>query len=341
MKKYVFIFIGFLFFGCGGGDLSTSNNTEENYFKYQWNINPNSIYYDEGRVTRGADINLPPAWQYNKGEGVKVAVIESCFDTTHKDLRDNIYLAYNAETREFYHNGENCQGLDDDEKNHGNEVAGVIAGVENSFGIIGVSPKVNLILISVKLSNTDESSLLYAFDYAKNHGVKVINCSWGSGHISQPLSDKLQEMKDSGITVVFSSGNDDLDLDQVGVDDESEDPSVIGVSATDEDNDIAYYSNYGSNIDILAPGGNYIGIYTTENDNKYDKVAGTSFAAPEVSGVVALMYAKNPNLTFGEIYQKLTKTTDKVGLENGANYINGFDTYRAYGKINAGNAINY
>lgn len=338
MKKYIYSLIIFLIIGCGSG--SETQKIIGDYFKYQWNINPNSIYYDEGKVTRGADINLSPAWQYNKGDGVTVAVIESCFDTTHEDLRDNIYLAYNVETKKLYQNGENCQYMDKDEKNHGNQVAGVIAGVENGFGITGVSPKVKLILISVFLSNTDESNLLYAFDYAKSHGAKVINCSWGSGYTSQPLSDKLEEMKNSGITVVFSSGNDAKDLDKSGIDDESENQSVIGVGATDETNDVAYYSNYGSNIDILAPGGDYIGIYTTKDDNKYEKVKGTSFSAPTVSGVVALMYAKDPTLTFDEIYQKLTQSADKIGIENGATYINGFDTYRAYGKINAGNALN-
>ena len=337
MKKYILNLIVFLVVGCGGGS-GTSEATGD-YFKYQWNINPNSIYYSNGRATRGADINLTSAWQNNRGGSVKVAVIDDCFNVSHEDIRDNVYLTYNANDDSANVNGYNC---------HGMEVAGVLGAVDNGFGIEGVAPKVKLILIKVNFSTSPEGDYIKAFEYAKDHGAKVINCSWGSKDHNEPQSFKneFSTLKDANITIVFASGNGDsnntkINLDQnASIDDESEDPSVIGVGATDETNDVTYYSNYGSNIDILAPGGTWpLGIRTTSN-NGYSDVVGTSFAAPTVSGVIALMYAKNPNLTFNDIYQKITQTADKIGTQNGAVYNNGFDTYRAYGKINAGNALN-
>ncbi len=334
MKKYVFSLIIFLIVGCGGG--STMKGATGDYFKYQWNINPSSIYYSNGEATRGADINLTLAWQHNKGGGVKVAVIDDCFDTSDEDLRDNIYKTYNVNTGLSYVGGNNC---------HGTEVAGVFGASDNGFGIVGVSPKVELILISFDFNNTSDKEIASGFDYAKNQGAKVINCSWGSEHTSQTLSNKLKDMKNANITVVFASGNGDanntkINLDENGIDDESEDSSVIGVGATNERNDVTYYSNYGSNIDILAPGGSNIGILTTQDKNNYSYVVGTSFSAPTVSGIIALMYAKTPNLTFDEIYQKITQTTDQIGGTSADYNASGFDTYRAYGKINAGNALN-
>ncbi len=336
MKEILIILTTILLIGCGGGSSTVVLNSSSDYFKYQWNINPDSFYYDNGSVTRGADINLIPTWNYTKGSGVTVAIIDDCFDANHEDLKDQVISTYNINTGSSYVGGKEC---------HGTEVAGIVGASDNGFGIIGVAPKVNLILISFDFDNTSDDELVYAYDYAKNHGAKVINCSWGSNHISQTLSNKLKDMKNANITVVFASGNGDkynnkIDLDENGIDDESEDPSVIGVGATDETNDVSFYSNYGSNIDILAPGGGDLGVPSTA-DYGYAEVIGTSFSAPTVSGVIALMYAKDPTLTFDDIYQKITQTADKIGTQNGAVYNNGFDTYRAYGKINATNAINY
>ena len=337
MKKYIFVLIIFLLTSCGSGGGSATKSSD--YFKYQWNINPKSIYYINATAKKGADINLISAWEYNKGGGVKVAIIDDCFDVNHEDLKDNIYQTYNAYDDSFDVSGYDC---------HGTEVAGVLGASDNGFGIVGVAPKVKLILIKVDFKLSPESDYIKAFEYAKDQGAKVINCSWGSADHKEPQSFKneFESLKNANITIVFASGNGDenntkIDLDQNGIDDESEDPNVIGVGATDENNDVTYYSNYGKNIDILAPGGAWpLGIKST-SDNGYSDVAGTSFAAPTVSGVIALMYAKDPTLTFDDIYQKLTQSADKIGIENGANYINGFDTYRAYGKINAKNAIEY
>ncbi len=303
----------------------------DTYYQYQWNLNPNSFYHQDGVAVKNSDINISSAWTQTLGEEVKVAVIDDCFDKNHKDLYKNVYKTFNA--NDFSSNvfGNNC---------HGTEVVGVIGASLNDKGIVGVAPKAKLILISINLSYSYESDFINAFEYAKQQGAKIINCSWGSGEITQSLKDELERIRKSGIVTVFASGNSGNNLDSEYIDDESEDPNVIGVGATDATNDVAYYSNYGSNIDILAPGGTLdLGIYLLKDNDEYGVEAGTSFSAPTVSGAIALLLSKKSDLSFFDIRKKLITTADKIGKENGADYVNGFDKYRAYGKINVGNLL--
>ena len=330
MKKIIIILITILIAGCGGSDSSSKDIKEQdpNFFDQMWHINPDSVYQKNGIVEKEADIHLLKAWEKSYGDGIKVAVIDDCFDVEHKDLKENIYKTYDVNNQNSDVSGYYC---------HGTEVASVIGAVKNDFGIVGVAPKVKLILIKIDLEYSTESDYVEAFEYAKHQGARVINCSWGSNHEGEILSYEFQELKDAGIITVFASGNDGINLDTYGYDDESEDPNVIGVGATEgETNDVASYSNYGGNIDILAPGGSLeLGILTLGDDNEYCEVTGTSYASPAVAGVVALMLSLDKTLTFDDIYKKITSTADKIGIENGANYINGFDIRRAYGKINA------
>lgn len=330
MNRIFYILLLMLFIGCGGG----SGNGDTSKFLYMWNLNPNSSYHQDGRAIQNSDINITDAWNQTYGGGVKVAIIDECFDETHEDLSQNIIATYNVNNQSTNVSGDNC---------HGTKVAGVIGANQNTVGLVGVAPDAELILISINLDNSSESDFINAFEYAKNQGAKVINCSWGSNHMSEVLSNKLQSIKNSNIITVFASGNEDLNLDNQNINDESESPYVIGVGATGaEDNDVTEYSSYGSNIDILAPGGTQnLGLWLLGDDNSYIQNAGTSFSSPTVAGVVALMLSKNPNLSFENIYEALTKSADKVGSTNSHYDQNGFDTYRAYGKINASNAINY
>ena len=207
----------------------------------------------------------------------------------------------------------------------------------------------------IKQENNDDANTIKAFEYAKNQGVKVINCSWGSEHVSQAVSDELKSLYDANITVVFASGNDEKDLDSSGINDESELPWVIGVGASGENNDVTMYSNYGSNIDFISPAGDAldsIGVLGLDDpgsegsgnqqglvNNNYAFVDGTSFSCPIVVGTVALMYSVNPTLTPQRVREILIHSTDKIG--NTTYDANGFDTAkkRAYGKLNVTRAV--
>ena len=368
----------FIFTACGGGggggsssnETDTSTTTQENtaqatdYSKYAWNINESidSNYKSTYKIDDNAHISLSAAWNTTKGkksnaEAIKVAIIDEGFEVSHPEIKDQIFATYNVMTGTT-----DVSNTSTSTFSHGTAVAGVIASK-----YLGVAPEAQLILINIDLlddyqssSTLTEADLITAFQKAVDLGAQVINCSWGGGTVSGILSAKIQELKDNNITVVFSAGNDSSNLDSDGTTDESELSSVIGVGASSVENDITSYSNYGSQIDLIAPaGGNttdgLIGILSLDltgtngintstqlglvNYN-YSFVQGTSFSAPTVSGVVALLLAAKPTLTANEIRQILIDTADKVGTSNGADYsVNNFDVKRAYGKINAGNAM--
>ena len=305
---------------------------DEPYFYDAWHF----VYdetYAQNNIDKNAHINIEDAWKVTRGFGVVVAVIDAGgFEIDHEDLKSNIIDTYNVDNK-----SNNIKIKTDDLQinNHGLKVAGLIASPVNGKGLLGVAPESKLILIH--LSKMDDVSIIKAFKYAKDGGAKVINCSWGTNNVSPIVANYLQELKDYGISIVFASGNDGKNLDRKYYTDESELPSVIGVGASNELNDFALYSNYGKNIDILAPGGQTIGLLTLLEDNSYSYSKGTSLATPIVTGVIALMLSVNPSLIPDQIRQILIQSADKIGKN--ANYINGFDTHRAYGKVNATNAL--
>jgi len=361
--------LALFFSGCGGSSTKAIEKptiavSDETYYKYLWHIDSKNsseqkiveeISDATGReikldkIDPNADIGVLEAWKVTKGKGIIVAVIDDGGDANHEDLKDNILLTYNVDgkTNDIYHHSDSIT-----DASHGNNCAGFIAAAINGKGIVGVSPESKLILI--RQEEEADSATIEAFEYAKNNGAKVISCSWGTNAVSEAIVAELKSLYDAGITVVFASGNEGSNLDEAGIDDESEVPWVIGVGASSELNDVTEYSNYGKNIDIIAPGGNLgtsIGILALDDSgdqgatknyglvsNNYAFTDGTSFAAPIVAAVVALMYSINPDITPKEVRDILISTADKVGGKN-ADYWDGFDLQRAYGKINALKAV--
>jgi len=322
----------------------------EPYFKYAWHIESNNSVLNESdyNIDDNADINLTEAWKLTMGEGVKVAVIDDGAEVEHEDLKENILLAYNADTQGSEINPNAANG------SHGNTCAGFIVAPINETGIVGVAPQAKVIAIRQEAS--DDAKVIHAFEYAKNNGAKVISCSWGSENVSEAVVAQLKNMYDAGITVLFASGNDGKSLDQEMINDESEVEWVLGVGASGENNDVTSYSNFGQEIEFIAPGGDAqesSGILGLDDmgdtgataqlnlvNNNYAFTNGTSFATPVAAGVVTLMYAVNPNITPQQVREILIKTTDQIGTEVDADYSNNdFDTKRAYGKINAGKAV--
>ncbi|MDI6642219.1 MAG: S8 family serine peptidase, partial [Elusimicrobiota bacterium] len=120
--------------------------------------------------------------------------------------------------------------------------------------------------------------------------------------------------------------------------------NVIAVGATDEQDKRASFSNYGTELDLVAPGVDILstapmwaigsGVITASDGTKYKNDSGTSMACPFVSGVVALLLSKDPNLTFDEVYSKLTESADDVELP-------GKDIYTGFGRLNAAKALGY
>ena len=321
-------------------------NNSNQYNGYLWHLFfTDNDFTTSYAIDRDAHINIQRAWDITKGSGVKVAVIDKSFEPTHEDIADNVVLTYNADDGSTDVTGTGTEPF------HGNTCSGHVGAIDNDIGIIGSAPESELILI--KYGNTDAADIR-AFDKALSEGVKVISCSWGSYDVPPSLASKLQEVYDAGVTVIFAVGNEAISLDDIYINDESELSFVIGVGASCENNDVCGYSNYGVNIDIIAPGGehfNSIGLLGLDNsgesgdsnqkelvNNNYNFDSGTSYSAPLVAGVVALMYSVNPDITPMRVREILIQTSQKVG--DGVAYdSSGFDLERGYGKIDAYEAI--
>lgn len=363
---------GILLTGCGGGSSSDTKNDRssyyrqhfdpynEPYFPYQWYLayTQNTFTQTIG-IDPDASIHIRDAWKTTRGAGVKVAVIDNNFEVDHRDLAANIADFYNADAQSLR------VGNETDESSHGTATAGFIAAVPNGYGIIGAAPDARL--LTIRQFRADDADTIRAFEYARVHGAKVISNSWGTGDVSEAVASELASLKDQNITIFFASGNngptldnDNQNLDAPGVNDESELPSVIGVGATNEYNRLASYSNYGKNIDILAPGGEYIGLlglddtgpkgvayssyrlpngYTIKLDDAHAFETGTSFACPLAAGVAALMLSANPALTPDAIRTIMIETADKIESRYVYYDDKGFNQKRAYGKINAAKAV--
>jgi subtilisin family serine protease len=307
------------------------------------NTGDNTIYED---LKKGADINVVSAWGIAKGEGVKVGIIDDAIDIKHEDLKENIVEYRNYADPNTDDPSPIARAGNEEGDWHGTACSGLIVAQENSKGSIGVSPKSKL--YPVKYAD-DDASTIEAFYWLNSKGVDVISNSWGSYDIPDALSDTLKDLSKNGrdgkgVVILFASGNDRKDLDEYGINDESESPYVISIGATSGIDKVTSYSNYGSALDFVAPGGEEMSILTTDvtgskgyEDGKYtDTFSGTSASTPIAAGVVALVLSANPNLTKNEVVKVLKDTADKIGNKR---YTDGRNDHYGYGRLNAGKAV--
>jgi subtilisin family serine protease len=365
VKYLLYIFI-FLFIGCGTSSYTTdTNNTEINttevnstatqivagpikepLYYQQWAIEYNKSFYDDNYIDPNANIHQNGYLDSYGATGVKIAVIDDGLDMNHEDIK--IYRSYS-----IINNDSNVSPITGDEDYHGTAVTGIIGARRNEKGVLGIAYNSDIIFLQMKSYVTD-SDMIELFEKAKEYGAEVINCSWGTYDVTDAIKSEIQDLAingrdGKGIIIVFAVGNEDKNLDDPDINDESEIPEVIAVGATDSENVRAGYSNYGSALDVMAPGGYYYGITTTDisgsdgysvdNYDRYDDknaFAGTSAAAPIVTGVIALMLERNPNLTREDIMDIIHNKSDKIGnLE----YTDGRNDYYGYGKVNVNNYI--
>lgn len=282
---------------------------EPNYIYRQLaNIDVSKEYKDLWGMQK---IQALDAWN-NAGAGSKgiyVAVIDTGIDHKHPDLKENIIVkGYNAITRKE-------DGMDD--QGHGTHCAGTIGAVANETGVIGVSPQVGLIpvkFLSKEGSGTLADAIL-AIDYALEKGARVLSNSWGGGPKSEALEAAIKTVCDAGAVFVAAAGNGGSD----GRGDNNEItpsypasyklPCIISVAATDEEDRLTSFSNYGKNVHIAAPG---YKILSTIPGNKYAVFSGTSMATPHVSGAIALALSVKPTLNAEEIKDALQSSADPV-----------------------------
>ena len=253
-------------------------------------------------------INLQDTWTYTKGEGITVAVIDSGIDTDHPDfvgrISDRSYDATDDLVVSDY-------GLEviEDEDGHGTSVAGIIAaGMNDSVGITGIAPEVELIVIKCDTDGNGNflrtSDLVFGLAYAIECDADVINMSFGTSVNS--FSKYTRLAADSDIICVAAAGNDGSPLPMYP----AADDYVIAVGAMDTQNwSLAYYSNYGYNL-VLAPGT----AYTTALNGGYSVATGTSISSPVVASAVALYLSVNPYTEFNEMCELLKASSVDLGI---------------------------
>ncbi len=200
---------------------------------------------------------------------------------------------------------------------HGTHVAGVIAAERNNGkGMNGVAQNVKIIALRA-VPNGDEydKDISLAIRYAVDNGAKVINTSFGKYYSTHPewVEEAIRYAASKDVLIVNAAGNEGLDLDQKAVypNDQTNTGSEIAnnfitvgaLNYTYGDNLVADFSNYGkSNVDVFAPG---VKMWSTTPNNSYDFMQGTSFAAPAVAGVAALIRSYYPKLKAPQVKQIL------------------------------------
>jgi subtilisin family serine protease len=288
---------------------------------------PNDTYY--GSQWHYPKIGLPAAWDATTGSATLiVAVVDTGVELTDPELDSKITSGANAG-----YDFANGDADPTDDNGHGTHVAGTIAAESNnSTGVAGICWACKIMPVKALDSTGSGSTLDVAagIDWARTHGAKVINLSLGSLYHSVTLQTAVDNAFNAGIVVVGAAGNNagDADTSDDAVMYPAAYPNAIGVGATDSSDTIAYFSNYGPELDVVAPG---VSIVSTVLGSGYQSWSGTSMATPHVSGVVGLMMSAGITDP-ATIRARLTATATDLGPA-------GFDNNYGYGRINAHLAI--
>lgn len=264
-------------------------------------------------------VNAPEAWKVSEGSrDIIVAVIDTGMDASHPSLRNNVWKDATKSASVFGWNFVNNQSNPEDDHGHGTHVAGIIGAIANpELGVGGVAQKVSIMAVkyysdsnpgSINLRNT-----VKAIEYAVEHGAKIINYSGGGPEFSEEEYLAIKKAEAKGVLFVAAAGNEKQDTDR------SENyyyPSayrlsnILSVAATDIHNHLLKSSNWGkARVDVAAPGEN---IYSTLPGGRFGYMSGTSQATAFVSGIAALLLAKNPSLTPVELKKIIRESVDMI-----------------------------
>ena len=276
-------------------------------FKFQWGL--------ENPISSNIDIDACHAWEIAEGKDVNVAILDTGVELTHEDLADNISsLSYDTESdsspSQIFYNSYSGNN------HHGTVVAGLIGAIkDNNIGVAGIASQSTLISISNSMTSTPNSRMKRAdgINWAWQNGADIINNSWFSSVQSDAIDDAINNAltkgrEGKGTVVVFFSGNDGSGTVVYPA---NSNPNIISVGGSNIRGQRDGYSNYGDELDLVAPAG---AMFSTILDNKYGIIgSGTSMATALVSGVAALILSVNPSLTAQEVRNILEQTAQKIG----------------------------
>jgi len=314
--------------------------------------------YDDLWALKQNRLDCAPAWDIAQGDGVVVAVIDTGADYLHEDLASAVW----ENAGEVPDNGIDDDGngyVDDivgwsfatyggaaannepwDGHGHGTHCAGTIAGVgNNGIGIIGVAPQARIMVLKGLGDGGSgyTSDLAASIVYAVDNGADVLSCSWGSAGTSQTLIDAFDYAQANGVVNVAAAGNNNSDAVNYSP---ANIETVIAVAATDAADAKAGFSNYGTLIDVAAPGVDILSLRADGTsmgspvNAAYTRANGTSMACPHAAGVCALIMANTPGIAPETVRAILRATADDIGDP-------GVDIYSGYGRVNARRAVEF
>lgn len=281
----------------------------------------------------GVDIGAEQAWDITTGDpNLVIAVIDTGVDYNHPDLKDNLWVNHaeangqpgvdddgNGVIDDIHgYNAITNSGNATDDQGHGSHCAGTIgAKGDNGVGIVGVVWQAKI--MSVKfLSASGSGSLadaIKAIDYATKMGAKVMSNSWGGGGFSQTLLDSIKRSHEAGALFVAAAGNENNNNDTRASYPATYDvANIISVAAIDNKGAKASFSSYGKRtVHLGAPG---VNVWSSTGGG-YQSFSGTSMATPHVSGVAALVWGHEPNLTALQVKERLLATAKPIASMKG------------------------
>jgi hypothetical protein len=302
-------------------------------------------------------IKAKEAWQITTGsQDIIIGVIDTGIDYTHPDLKGSLWIN-NAEKNGISGMDDDNNGFIDDSlgwdftdaprfsdggdyidpdndpmdeygSGHGTQIAGIIAAqANNGIGITGIGPNLSVMNLRAGTASgyLEEDDVANALIYALDNGARIVNMSFGDVALSRFLKDIIYYTYQQGLILIASAGNSGND--------EVHYPSglaeTISVGATDMDDNIAGFSNYGPTLDCVAPGSE---ILSTAVNGKYNIVSGTSFSAPVVAAIAGLILSVNVDFSSERVRNILKTSADDI-------LYYGWDNYSGAGRISALNAV--
>lgn len=338
---------------------------DDDYMDLAWHL------YDD---VLGGDASVVTAWDFldshdiKPGAGIVVGIIDDGFDIGHEDLFENFARGYDFETGDEY-------PFANDHTPHGTAVSGVLAARGwNGKGVVGGAPYATIIPVRMNNLNLDGASEVEAFDFLLHKNVDIISNSWGpmdnAGPVDMPgpLKDLIEwaavhGRDGKGTIVLFAAGNGNESIsDKDSFDGYAAHPDTIAVGAVNRNGLRTLYSDFGKDLDIVAPScdidtdayyDSHVtykykdGIPTTDVQGilgyrmgDYAPLfCGTSAATPLAASIVALILSANYDLSLDSVRDIIHLTADKVSPQDARYDENEFSPFYGYGRINALKAV--
>jgi len=261
--------------------------------EYQWNIRKLGAedYHRRGFMGRGA----------------RIGVIDTGIDIYHPDL----HVVGGVEIRTGV-----VQDRYSDVLGHGTHVAGIIAGRLNGLGIVGMAPEAELYSVAVFniFGMASETSIIAGIQWCIDHKMDIVNMSFGSPFTSATLKAACNKAYESGLLLIAAAGNAGRStVDTVGY--PAGFDTVIAVSATDVNDEMADWSSRGNKVEIAAPGEDILSTFTfpVEYAHEWEYLSGTSMACPHVVGLAALIKSVNPGISNAELRRRIGAFAKDLG----------------------------